>query len=207
VTDFMMPTQERQQLPPIIKRERIGDRFKVAIIKFESRDRMKKDASGEWVKILKPGTDKAKQELVVTALVMPGTTCPASLGDYHAVPEPGDLVRVILAGGAYGDWIEATKSHRNGAMAYGDILKCELTFAQAWNPDGTTKGGKITDQAEADKIPRGTSLGYYGKLELAVGEGDWPAKCKAEYDRLNAAKAEMISTSTAGKEAWDEEPF
>ena len=58
--------------------------------------------------IVKPN-GKHAQELVVTCLTLPNTTSPAGLGDDESVPEPGTIVRLILKGKAFGDWIEAKK--------------------------------------------------------------------------------------------------
>ena len=205
MSNYAMPEETRTSLPPIVKRERIGDAFKLAIVKHEQRDKMKKDdRTGEWVKVLK-ANNKPRQELVVTGLVMPGTTCRAGLGDHTAVPEVGDTVRLILGGAAFGEWIEARKTHRNGgAMHFGDVVKCKLSFAQEWNIDGTKRGGELTTQEEVEAVyaeRRKASIGIYGKLQLAEGEGDWPAKCKAVFDQASATPI----PDAGGK--WDEEEF
>jgi len=193
----------RAQLPPIIKREKLGDRYKIAIVKYEARDKRKKDdATGEYVTVLK-ANGRPKQEMVVTGLVMPGTTCRAGLGDYNQVPEPGDLVRIILGGGAFGHWIDARKTHRNGGpLHHGDIIKDSLTFAQEWTMDSGKKGPEMTSQEQVDAVyrerPR-ASIGIYGKLQLVEGEPEWGARCEAA--------ASTPIPEPAGAAHGDEEPF
>lgn len=174
---------------PVVKRQRIGERFIGAIVRVEQRDRMKKDADGTWQPMLKPN-GKARQELVVHCLSMPKTTTVAGIGDDVGVPEPGTLVRLILTGKAFGEWIEARKSHRGGHLNVGDVVVQDVTVAQAYDANGQPKGGEITDQATADKIPRGTSVGFYGPLTLhEPKEQEWIDKAEAAYRNATAVAA------------------
>ena len=167
---------------PVVKRQRIGDKFVGAIVKFDQRDVMKKnEKTGLLEPSLKPN-GKAKQELVVTCVTMPNTTSPAGIGDTNGVPKPGDIVRLILRGGAFGDWIEARKTHRNGGLRVGDVVVQTVEFAQCYDAGGSPKGPKITDQAVADDVPRNTAIGFYGPLSLHEPKDDeWVAKAEAAY--------------------------
>lgn len=190
---------------PVVKRQKIGDKFVGAIVRFEQRDVMKKnEKTGLLEPSLKPN-GKAKQELVVTCVAMPKTTSPAGIGDHTKVPEPGDIVRLILRGGAFGDWIEARKSHRNGGLRVGDVVVQTVEFAQAYHADGTPKGGKITDQATADEVPRNTAIGFYGPLTLHEPKPDgaeWVAKAEEAHREANA-----IQLAPAAGAVDDDEPF
>jgi hypothetical protein len=184
---------------PVVKRQKIGDKFVGAIVRFEQRDVMKKNPATDTLEpSLKPN-GKARQELVVTCVAMPKTTSPAGIGDSTSVPEPGDLVRLILRGGAFGDWIEARKSHRNGGLRVGDVVVQAVEFAQCYDASGGVKGGKITDQATADDVPRSTTIGYYGPLTLHEPKPDgaeWVAKAEAAY--LDATAITLAPTAPAG---------
>ena len=173
---------------PVVKRQRIGERFVGAIVRVEQRDRMKK-VDGDWRPMLKDN-GKARQELVVHCLSMPKTTTVAGIGDDVGVPEPGTLVRLILTGKAFGEWIEARKSHRGGHLNVGDVVVQEVTVAQAYDANGQPKGGEMTDQATADKIPRGTSVGFYGPLTLhEPKEQEWVDQAEAAYRNATAVAA------------------
>lgn len=208
MTTFLDDDNKRTSTP-VVKRQRIGERFVGALVRYEQRDVLKRnERTQEMEKQLKPN-GKPRQELVVHCVAMPGTTSPAGLGDDTRVPEPGTIVRLILRGGAFGDWIEARKDHRGGKIAVGDIVTQTVEYAQAWNPDGTTKGGKITDQAQADAVPRGTSVGFYGPLTLHVPD---PAKhaqwiTAAEQAHREATTTYLDEGAAGGGPFEDEEPF
>ena len=88
---------------PVVKRQRIGERFVGAVIRTEQRDQTKM-VDGVRTPVLKPN-GKARQELIVHCLTMPTNTAEVALGDDHHVPEAGEVVRLILKGKAFGDWI------------------------------------------------------------------------------------------------------
>lgn len=188
---------------PVVKRQRIGDKFVGAIVKFDQRDVMKKNKkTGALEPSLKPN-GKPRQELVVTCVTMPKTTTPAGIGDSHGVPGPGDVVRLILRGGAFGDWIEARKTHRNGGMRVGDVVVQVVEYAQCYDADGDPKGGKITDQAVADGVPRSTTIGFYGPLTLHEPKDDeWVAKAEAAYREATA-----ITLAVPAPADEDDAPF
>jgi hypothetical protein len=161
-------TNEFAPRTPVMKKRAIGERTKVAIVRFEQRP-VKKDG----VDVINPRTGKPRQELVVHGLAMTGTTAECGSGDDSWTPKPGDPVRVILRGGGFGQWIEARKEHRAGKIRVGDELRMVIEHAQAYDADGNIKGGKITDQADIDNLRRkGTTIGFYGSLSLAEGTDD-----------------------------------
>lgn len=161
---------------PVVKRQRIGETFVGAVVRTEQRPVLK---DGEQV--LKPN-GKPRMELVVTALAMPGTTAPAGIRDNTAVPAPGDRVRLILRGGAFGQWIEAGDAL--GGLQVGDVVTQVTEWAQAYDANGGPKGPKMTTQAEIDALPRSTTVGIYGPLTLrraAPGEESWVTAAEAAY--------------------------
>jgi hypothetical protein len=179
---------------PIIKRQRIGESCKLAVIRWEQRDQLKDDeTTGQKVKIPngldRSGRPKFKQELVIQAVATAGDMV-AAIGDKSGVPAPGDRVRVILKGKGFGDWIDARKAHRGGKFNVGDVLLLDTTHAQPWNSNKTPKGPEIRNQAEADAVPRKTSIGFYGSLSLAPGqEARWIEAAEAAYrDDENAER-------------------
>jgi hypothetical protein len=157
---------------PVVKRTAIGEKFAGAIIRFEQRDVKKKDdKTGELVSVLKPSREpgkpgKPRQEMVVHCIVLPANTAPVGLGDDTHVGVAGEEVRVILRGGGFGDWIEATKGHRGGKLNVGDVLLQKVDYAQVYDASGAKKGAKITEQSEVEKLPRSTTIGFYGTLTL-----------------------------------------
>lgn len=179
---------------PIIRHQRIGESCNLAVIRWEQRDQLKDDEiTGQKVKIPngfdRNGRPKFKQELVIQAVAMAGDMV-AAIGDSSGVPAPGDRVRVILKGKAFGDWIDARKAHRGGTFNAGDVLLLDTTHAQPWNSNKTPKGPVVRTQAEADAVPRGTTVGFYGTLSLAPGQdARWIEAAEAAYrDDENAER-------------------
>ncbi len=140
---------------PVIKRQKIGERFIGALVTTQQRDVLK-----DGKPALKDD-GKTRQELVLTLVAMPGTTCIASIGDKAATPNPGDVVRLILRGGGFGDWIEARKSH--GELQVGDVVEQTIDHAQAYDAQGKMSGQKLTTQEQANAVPRSQSLGFYAE--------------------------------------------
>ena len=171
---------------PIIKHQRIGESCKLAVIRWEQRDQLKDDPlTKQKVKIPngfdRNGQPKFKQELVVQAIAISGDMV-AAIGDRSGVPVPGDRVRLILKGKGFGDWIDARKKHRGNKMNVGDVLSLDTTHAQVWNADKSPKGPKILSQADADAVPRGQSIGFYGTMTLAPGqEAAWIEAAETAY--------------------------
>lgn len=191
----------RSQATPVVKRQRIGERFVGAIVKAEQRAQTK-TVDGVRVEQTKPN-GKPRQELVVHCIAMPKNTAEVSLGDDKHLPEPGEAVRLILKGKAFGEWIDARKTHRGGQLHVGDIVVQEVTHAQQYDANGQPKGGEITDQAQADAVPRGTSLGFYGPVTIhEPKDAEWVAKAEAAYHALTA-----IEAAPAVEQTWDSDPF
>jgi hypothetical protein len=146
---------------PVIKSQKIGEIARLALVRWEQRP-MKRDGQ----EVINPRTGKPRNELIVHGLALPGTTALAGIGDMQEVPAPGTPCRFILRGGGFGQWIEARKSHRNGKLCVGDVVVRTVDFAQAYDAQGAPKGGRITSQAEVDKLPRSTTIGFYGPISL-----------------------------------------
>ena len=174
---------------PVVKRQRIGEQFVGAIVKVEQRSQTKLDKDGTRVEVLKPN-GKPRQELVVHCLAMPQNTAEVSLGDERGVPNPGDPVRLILKGKSFGEWIDARKTHRAGKLNVGDVVVQKVTHAQAYDANGAPKGAEITDQAAADAIPRGTSVGFYGPVTVhEPKDAEWVTKAEDAYRAATAIPA------------------
>lgn len=184
---------------PVVKRTAIGQTFVGAVLKTEQRDRLKKGDDGVMKPILKPD-GKARQELVVTCLALPGTTAPAGLGDDESVPEPGTVVRLILKGKAFGDWIEQKRNLGRG-LAVGDVVTQTTDTAQVYDASGTPKGPEINDNRKVGEARmKGQNVGIYGPLTLAAGrEPEWVAKAEEAYHALK--------TPIPVEDVGDEEPF
>lgn len=179
---------QRGTSTPVVKRSAIGEKFVGAIIKAEQRDQTKM-VDGVRTPVLKPN-GKARQELIVHCLAMPTNTAEVSLGDDKHQPVAGEPVRLILKGKAFGDWIEQRKAHRGGKLNVGDVVVHAVTLAQAYDANGQPKGGEITDQAQADAIPRGTSVGFYGPVTIhEPKDSEWIDKAEAAYHAMTAIPA------------------
>lgn len=169
---------------PVVKRTAIGQSFIGAVVKFESRDRLKVE-NGVKVPVLKPD-GKARQELVVTCVAMPGTTAPAGIGEHEAVPAPGEMVRLILKGKAFGDWIEA-KGNLGRGIQVGDVVTQTTTTAQVYDAQGNPAGPELTTQEQVNAVPRGRSVGIYGPLTLTPAtDPAWVEKAEQAYYSLKA---------------------
>ena len=183
---------------PVISQQRFGEKAILAIIRTEQRDRLKKNLSTNQLERIPNGTDRSgrpkyKQELVIHCVSMPDTTMEAKIGGEGSVPAAGDRVRVILKAKGFGDWIEARKNHRSGRLNVGDKLTIETQWAQQYDQDGNPKGGKIMSQAEADKVPRNVTLGFYGPLALSeptTADAQWVAAAETAWHDDDKAKRE-----------------
>jgi len=174
---------------PVLRHQRIGELAQLAIIKTEQRDRlMKNQGTGQLERIpngiSRDGQPKFKQEL--------------------------DRVRMILKGMAFGRWIEARKTHRGGKLQVGDLLITGTDQAQSYDQTGKPKGEAIRTQAEADRIPRGVTVGFYGPIELAEAtDPAWITKAEeaflSDQRAEQQAKALDADTSTGSRSWLDEE--
>ena len=204
--------QETTGGTPVLKRRDIGQRFRGAVIKFENRDLLKDDKP-----VLKDN-GKPKQELVVHLLAIK-STMPAGIGGEEAPPEEGDIVRVILRGGGYGQWIDALKTLPR-VVHVGDILDMDTTHAVRFMSSGDFRElGQFTTSEEIAAYKQGDewmnrkeTLGYRGSLSIRIPtdeEGDIVTKAEAAYHRLNK---ETIALAPQGSGPFDnpaseEEPW
>lgn len=177
-----LPDSGASTSTPVLKASRIGEVARIALVRHEQRA-MKKDNQ----EVINPRTGKPRQELIIHGLALPGTTAVAGLGDQQEVPAVGTPCRFILKGKAFSQWIDARKAHRKGKLCVGDIVERVTEVAQAYDANGSPKGAEIRTQVEADKVPRGTSLGFYGTITLAEG-----------------TDATMISAAEAAYQAWQD---
>lgn len=166
---------------PVLRRKRIGEEYVGALVRTTQRDVLKRDdATGTDRPVLK-ANGKPRQELVVT-LVTISSTMAAGLGEDVAVPEPGDIVRSILKGGGFGQWIEA-----NGLLKprqVGDIVTLTSEWGQAYDAHGAPTGDKLTTQAQLDAVPRERSLGVYGSVAIrraTPAETEWVTAAETAY--------------------------
>ena len=166
---------------PVLRRKRIGEEFVGALVRTTQRDVLKRDdATGTDRPVLK-ANGKPRQELVVE-LVTISSTMAAGLGEEVAVPEPGDVVRSILKGGGFGQWIEA-----NGLLKprqVGDIVTLTSEWGQAYDAHGAPTGDKLTTQAQLDAVPRERSLGVYGSVAIrraTPAETEWVTAAETAY--------------------------
>lgn len=167
---------------PVIKSQKIGEVARVALVRWEQRP-MKRDG----VEVINPRTGKPRHEMIVHGLALAGTTAQAGIGERQEVPAPGTPVRFILRGGGFGQWIEARKAHRNGKLCVGDVVVRTIDFAQAYDAQGAPKGSRITSQAEVDKLPRSTTIGFYGPINLEA-----------------SADEAMVAAAEAAYRAWQD---
>jgi hypothetical protein len=199
---------------PIIKHQQIGQSCNLSVIRFEQRDRLRKDpVTNQMVKIPN-GLDrnnqpKFKQELVIHCVFASGDMV-AALGDHAGVPAAGDRVRVILKGRSFVDWIEAKKAHRGGRFHVGDGMILSTTHAQQYDQNGNPKGGKLERQAEAAAVPRNVTIGFYGTLQLVASESaSWAAEmvgaAETAYRADEAAKRQQQAIQLPAGEAEEAE--
>jgi hypothetical protein len=164
---------------PILKRRAIGETFTGALVKTpEQRDILK-----DGQPVLKDN-GKPRQELVITLVALPGATMAAGIGDTPpAVPAAGDVVRTILKGLAFSQYIEA-KNSLGGSHQVGDIFTLTTTHGQAYDANGRPSGGQLNTQAECDAVPRQQTLGMYGDITVrraTAAEAQWVQMAEAEY--------------------------
>jgi hypothetical protein len=138
---------------PVIRQQRLGEVAYLAVVRTEQRDRLRRNQSNGEMEPIPNGSDRQgrprfRQEMVIHALALPGTTMEARLGDEGGVPAAGDRVRLILKARGFGDWIEARRGHRKGKLNVGDVLTLETRWAQQYDQDGNAKGPKIDEAAE-----------------------------------------------------------
>lgn len=172
-----LPDQGATSSTPVIKAQKIGEVARIALVRCEQR-KMLKDGQ----EVVNPRTGKVRHEMIVHGLALPGTTAMAGIGDRQEVPAPGTPCRFILRGGGFGAWIEARKAHRSGKLCVGDVVGRTIEFAQAYDAQGAPKGNRITSQAEVEKLPRSTTVGFYGPITLEKANDEaMVAQAEAAY--------------------------
>lgn len=197
---------ERPPALPVVKRTALGQKFFGAIVKVDQRPRRKKDeTTGAMVDLIK-ADGKVRQELVLTCLTLPGTTASVGLGEDEYVPEPEALVRLILKGKAFADWIQ-TKATLNRPVNVGDTIIQITDRAQVYDAQGNPSGPEITDQEKLSAVPRGRSVGIYGPITVqAPKDGSpWVAKAEAAYHSLKTPIAAETG-APASEDPWANEP-
>lgn len=191
---------------PVLSRRAIGQSFKgVTCLMPETRDRLKFDRETNTSKPMLKPDGKARQELVVTMLTIESTMPTGKIDEPH-IPSQGDVVRVILKGKAFGDWIDASKE-LGRKIGVGFIVEMDTTVAQAYDQEGNAKGSELTTQAAADGVPRGVSLGYYGPIRVRLAETAdetaWDTKACQFYNDAQRPEAQPVAVGGG----YDDEPF
>ena len=172
---------------PVIKAQRIGEVARIALVRWEQRGMLKDNQP-----VMNPRTGKPRQELIVHGIAMDGFTAMVGKGDQVDVPAPGTPCRFILRGKGFGQWIDARKAHRGGKLCVGDVISRVIDHAQAYDASGAPKGGRITTQAEADKLPRSTTIGFYGELQLSQPTDEaWVQKAEAAYSEWQDSQRQL----------------
>lgn len=204
-----MPIQledERQPGLPVVKRTALGQKFYGAVVRIDQRNRLKADDRGVLVPILK-ASGKPRQELVITCLTLPGSTAPVGLRDDEHTGEEGELVRLILKGKAFGEWIEA-KATLGRPVNVGDIVTQVTDCAQAYDAQGQPTGGEITDQETLNNLPRGRSVGIYGPITVREPKPDseWVGKAEDAYYKLREAIPAEPEVVPGDQGPWEPPP-
>lgn len=171
---------------PVLSQRRIGEEFVGGVIKFERRERHTKD--GETIYNKKTG--KPRYELVVHLLTLRGDMQAGLAGEY-TTPERGEVVRAILKGGAFGNWIEAQNALPRG-LQVGDMVYMNTDKAVRYVE--TDPKAALTTQAEVDeykKTPAWTerkeTLSWQGEVKIREPKPDevgFVAECEAKYHEL-----------------------
>lgn len=184
---------------PVVKRTAIGQLFEGAVVNLERRNRTKRGDDGQTITLTKPD-GKPRQELVITCLAVSGDA-PAGIGDEQGIPDPEDIVRVILKGKAFADFIQAERE-LGRQLQVGDFFKQRTTSAQVYDANGDPKGDLLTTQEQVDAVPRQATVGIYGELKLEPGSGEWVDKAEAAYRALTATKLSSADTAPVDEEPW-----
>lgn len=172
-----LPDLNSSSSTPVIKSQRIGEVARIALVRWEQRKMLR-----DGTEVINPKTGKPRHEMIIHGLALAGTTAQAGIGERQEVPAPGSPCRFILRGGGFGQWIEARKAHRGGKLCVGDVVTRSIDFAQAYDAQGAPKGNRITSQEEVDKLPRSTTVGFYGPIAIeAAADEATVAQAEAAY--------------------------
>lgn len=176
---------ERTASTPVLKRREIGERYIGVVVNREQRGRLKDGAP------LMKDNGKQAQELVATLLTIKSTMI-AGLGSVEQVAQPGDIVRLISAGGAFAQWIEALRQMPR-ALQVGDVVELHTTHAELY--EGNSSGKKIGEFKTQDHIDAhrqkhfrnpagGGTIGMRGTIVIRPPKADeatWVDKAEAAH--------------------------
>lgn len=145
---------------PVLRHKVIGETFTGMLIGNPvQRDQLDKDGAPKL-----KDNGRPRQELVITLMTVASTMTCGSKDDNH-VPQPGEIVRDILKGKAYGTWIDAEKAV--GGIQVGDVYSINTTNGQAYDQNGQAYGPVLSTQAEVEaQLLNGSTVGRYGDLTL-----------------------------------------
>lgn len=191
MTDIALDDSSGGDASPILKNQRISDvAYAMLIDSPFTRDRLDINTQQPKPHPTRPGRNQ--QECVLKLMALPGTTMEARIGGEGHVPEAGEVVRRIMHGGEWAQWIEAVKAlpaHPGGTIgkgkiAVGDIVTFTVTHGQAYSM-GKPSGQPMTTQAEVDAHrATGEKPGMYGDLTIrraTAEEAAWVDKAKAAH--------------------------
>lgn len=189
---------------PVVKRTAIGQMFTGALVNVERRNRTRRLPDGTTETLMKG--DRPRQELVVTLVAISGDA-PAGIGDEQGIPEPGDIVRLILKGKSFADWIEAERKLGRQVMC-GDVVKQRTTSAQVYDADGNPTGEPLTTQEQVDAVPRSKTVGIYGELKIEDYDPEWIDAAEAAYRaETRIAVGDSGASQQQASTPVDEEPW
>lgn len=150
---------------PVMKHRVIGETFAGMLIKSpEQRDLKKTNPATQQLEPVPNGRGGFRKELVVTLMVLPGTTMTGGPETEPVAVQPGDIVRFILKGKAFGTWIDADKALPGRLV--GDVILANTTHGQAYDHMGNPSGAAMLTDAECNALPRGMTYGKYGDLAI-----------------------------------------
>jgi hypothetical protein len=176
---------ERTGGTPVLSRTRIGEQHLAGLIRYDQRNILK---NGQPV--LKDN-GKPRQELVVTLLAYDGDMT-AGIGGEYTTPTRGDVVRLILKGGAFGQWIDAVNTMPR-PLQVGDMVWVNTTHAIRYESMGANRElGQLNDQDDIDYykqtdqgwLNRRETLGYRGELRIRAAkdtEAGFVVDCETKY--------------------------
>lgn len=190
---------DKQRTPgaPVLKRSRIGEQFNGGLIRFDQRNMLDDDGKP----IPKGDTGKYRQELVVHLMTLESTMS-AGLGGELNVPARGEIVRIILKGGGFSQWIDAKNAFDNDnrdlgrGLSVGDIITIDSTHAIRYKSTGDHADlGTFKDQAEVDDYlqnnaayrSRAESLGWRGNLVMQPAPPEaagFVVECETAYHEI-----------------------
>jgi len=180
-----------------MKQQNIGEIFYGGIINFETRNQLRDNEP-----VLRDD-GKPKQELVVTLIAYAGTNMEARIGGNNEVPTDGEHVRLIMSGGRFSQWIDATdelKRSTGRGINVGDVVIMTSTHAIRFEPrKGGRELGRFVTQDELANY-RATSTAYHNRQESLGVRGDlFIMAPEGEYAQLASRVLECEAAYAANK--------